>query len=70
MVTKEQAITARHFEHVKHKGSDKQPVRCRAMGQCQTWVTRPNEFKLPVKHGMYNSFYITQDNAHEWISVS
>ena len=66
MITKEQALTARHFEHVTLKGSDGQPVRCRAMGKCQTWKTRPNEFKLPVKYGLYQSFYITQDNAGEW----
>lgn len=66
MVTKEQAMTARYFEHIKSKGSDKQPHRCRASGKCQTWKTRPLEFKLPVKFGLYQSFYITHENAHEW----
>ena len=66
MITKSQAQTLRHFEHVTLKGSDGKPVRCRAMGACKTWKTRPNEFKLPVKYGLYQSFYITQDNAGEW----
>ena len=66
MVTKDQAQTVRNFEHVTLKGSDKLPVRCRAMGKCQVWKTRPNDFKLPVKHGLYQSFYITQDNADQW----
>lgn len=66
MVTKEQAQSARNFTHITLIGSDKLPVRCRAMGKCQTWKTRPNEFKLPVKHGLYQSFYITQDNADQW----
>ncbi len=66
MITKNDALTVRHFEHVTMKGSDGKPVRCRAMGKCQVWKTRPNEFKLPVKYGLYQSFYITQDNAHEW----
>ena len=66
MVTKEQAQISRNFNHVTLKGSDNLPVRCRAMGQCKTWKTRPNEFKLPVKHGLYQSFYITQDNADDW----
>lgn len=70
MITKTEALTARHFEHVKNKGSDKQPVRCRAMGKCQVWKTRPNDFSLPVKHGLRNSFYITNANAHEWIVAS
>ena len=66
MITKQQALTARNFTHVTAKGSDKQPLRARATGKCQTWKTRPAEFKLPVKHGMYNSFYITDENAAEW----
>ena len=70
MVTKDQAMTARNFEHVSLKGGDKYPVRCRAMGKCQTWKTRPLEFKLPVKHGLYQSFYITQDNAADWSVAS
>ena len=66
MITKEQAQTVRNFEHTTLKGSDKQPIRCRAMGKCKTWKTRPNEFKLPVKYGLYQSFYITQSNASDW----
>lgn len=66
MITKTDATIKRNFEHVTLKGSDGQPVRCRAMGKCQTWKTRPDEFKLPVKHGLYQSFYITHDNAGEW----
>jgi hypothetical protein len=66
MVTKEQAQTARNFEHITLKGSDKLPVRCRANGVCKVWKTRPNEFKLPVKYGLYQYFYITPENANEW----
>lgn len=66
MITKDEAMTAQHFEHYKAKNADGTALRCRAMGACKTWKTRPTEFKLPVKYGMYNSFYITQDNAHEW----
>lgn len=39
---------------------------CRPSGKCHTWVTRPTEFKLPVKHGMYDNSYITQDNAADF----
>ena len=66
MVTKEQAQTVRNFEHITLKGRDNLPVRCRSNGKCQVWKTRPNEFKLPVKYGLYQYFYITQDNANEW----
>ena len=67
MITKAQAIAAQHFAHVTLKGSDKQPIRCRATGKCQIWKTRPDDFKLPVKFGMYNSFYITPANAADWV---
>ena len=36
----------------------------RANGKCQTWKTRPNEFKLPIKHGLHEYGYITHENAH------
>lgn len=66
MVTKEQAMTARNFEHETARAKDGKPLKCRASGKCQTWKTRPLEFKLPVKYGLYQSFYITEKNAHEW----
>ena len=67
MITKQDAMTAKNFKHVSLKDSSGQPARCRASGACQTWKTRPEEFKLPVKHGLYQSFYLTQDNAAQWI---
>lgn len=69
MITKEIAMTARNFEHTTVKNKDGTPARCRATGKCKVWKTRPNDFKLPVKHGLYDSFYITNDNASEWCVV-
>lgn len=69
MVTKEQALTARYFEHATLKNADKTPVRARANGKCQTWKTRPEAFKLPVKYGLKQCFYITEANAAEWSVV-
>ena len=66
MISKAEATITRHFVHVSLKDSRGNPVACRASGKCKTWVTRPDEFKLPCKYGMYTSFYITHDNAHEW----
>jgi hypothetical protein len=69
MLTKEQAVALRHgatLEHVRTKNADGTPARCRVTGKCQTWKTRPGDFKLPVKHGMYDSFYITPANADVW----
>jgi hypothetical protein len=66
MITKEQAMTHSRFHHVSMKNADGTPVRCRANGACKTWVTRPDDFRLPVKHGLRDFFYITPSNAGEW----
>ena len=58
MVTKEQAINGRNFVMRYH---DK---NYRANGKCITWKTRPDDFKLPVKHGLYSYGYITHENAY------
>jgi hypothetical protein len=36
----------------------------RANGKCKTWITRPEEFKLPIKYGLYTYGYLTNANAH------
>lgn len=74
MITKLQAMTHRgEFWHMTLEGADGKPVRCRVSGACKTWKTRPNDFRLPVKHGLKQSFYITnvddgiqQVNNHQW----
>ncbi len=47
-------------------GVDVRIVRVRPSGRCQTWKTRPNEFRLPVKYGLYESSAITHDNADQF----
>lgn len=66
MITKEQAMTARHFEHASFKNADGSPARCRANGRCQVWKKRPDDFRLPVKRGLREYGCITPLNAHEW----
>lgn len=67
MITYQQALTENNFEHVsKTNKSDKQPMRVRRTGKTKTWKTRPDEFQIPVKYGLYESGYITHDNAKEW----
>ena len=69
MITKQQAIDAdigHVFHHISIKNSSFEPVRCRKNGKVKVWKTRPEEFKMPVKHGLYDHFYITENNAGEW----
>lgn len=71
MITKEIAVNAQYgdeFHHVSIKNHDGTPARCRVTGRCKTWKTRPAEFRLPVKYGMYESFYLTHKNMEEWIA--
>jgi hypothetical protein len=65
----EQIKTLSHgdiLEHISVKNADGTPARCRVTGKLKLWKTRPEDFKLPVKHGLYESFYITPDNATDW----
>lgn len=66
MITEHQALTADRFEHVSARNADNTPMRARRSGATRVWKTRPGEFKIPVKHGLRNSGYITNENAAHW----
>jgi hypothetical protein len=40
------------------------PERWRTNGQLKTWKTRPDEFRQPIKHGLYDYSYIDEGNAY------
>lgn len=63
----EEYINANNFEHVNLKNRDGSPLRVRRSGKTQLWKTRPNEFKIPVKYGLYESTYITHENFDNWV---
>lgn len=69
MITKNDAMTAREFTfkivNPKHKRFG-EIAKCRRNGKTQTWKTRPNDFKIPVKYGLYEYFYITNENADQF----
>lgn len=69
MITKQIATSLRLGQTLYHcsaKNADGTRLRARVNGQCKVWVTRPDEWRLPVKHGLRDCFYITERNAHEW----
>ena len=39
-------------------------INWRANGKCKTWKRSPERFQLPIKHGLYNYSYITEENTH------
>jgi hypothetical protein len=55
-----------HFHSHIHKNADGTPVRVRVTGKCKTWKTRPDEFRLPFKYGLYQYGYIDEVNKDEW----
>lgn len=65
----EKYLQANNFEHVKLKNSDGSPMRYRRSGKNKLWKTRPNEFEIPVKRGLRDHGYITQDNFEEFKPV-
>lgn len=71
-ITRENAEAVRTFyahtadDRARAKPNTSRIISVRAMGAVKTWKTRPNDFRIPVKYGMYNSFYITQNNGGLW----
>jgi len=67
IVDADTAMTADTFYHrtKKYARSDR-PIEVRKMGATKRWVRQPEKFRVPVKFGMYDSFYIDNRNADEW----
>lgn len=67
MITREQALQLKHGDilyHIAHVNADGSPARWRVTGKVQTWKTRPDHFKIPVKNGLRHYSYVTHDEAH------
>jgi hypothetical protein len=77
MITRDEALNAREF----HCGECTRIIGPRGgvvthtevwrrNGKTQTWVTRPDEFSVPVRYGFTNNRrnygYITEDNAQHF----
>ena len=76
MVTKEQALNCRYFHYTGKRqckrvvgprgGVRENVVQVRANGQCKTWKRDPERFQLPIKYGLYEYSYITNENAADF----
>jgi len=64
-VTKEQALTHDRF-HYEPACSFHRTERWRRNGKTKVWKTRPAEFQVPVKYGLYGYGYITDVTAHQF----
>lgn len=76
MITKDEALTANEFHYTGKQqctattgtrgGVKLSYVKARRNGKTQTWKTRPDEFRVPVKHGLYEYGEITLSDAENW----
>ena len=64
MITRAQALTASRF-HENHEPAGK-IYEHRRNGSTQTWKTRPDEFRVPVKYGLRGYGAITELNADQF----
>jgi hypothetical protein len=72
MVTKDDCVNAGYRDTFRYLAGtysrSKDLKQVRVSGKCKTWKTRPDDFQLPVKYGMYESLYITPSNAAMFIT--
>jgi hypothetical protein len=76
MITKAEALTEREFHlgctrTVGPKGGvTHHALIWRRNGQTKTYKTRPEDFLVPVKFGLYQYGYITPANADQFVAGS
>ena len=66
MITIEQAKQLKHGDilyHVTQRNADGSAQRWRVNGAVKLWKTRPDEFKVPLKYGLYQYAYLDNDTA-------
>ena len=72
MITVKQAKKLKFGNIIYEKGqynADGTARRYKVNGKVQLWKTRPNDFKIPVKRGLYGFGYVVPSNA-EWFMLS
>ena len=52
--------------HKTVKNADGTPARARVNGNVKTWKRSPERVRVPMKRGLYEYFYITEENMHEF----
>lgn len=71
MIDKTAALTLKHGQILHHvtakQNNGKECLRVRVTGKVKTWKTQPDDFCIPVKHGLRDSGYITQENGQYWV---
>ncbi len=59
--------------HKKLKNADGTPLRGRVSGKVKTWKRDNKRVKVPMKHGLYDNFYLSDksdtmnENYQDWL---
>lgn len=67
-ITLKQAKALRHgdiIHHTKNKNGDGTPQRWRVSGKVKLWKRSPDRIQIPVKHGLYDNDYLTEDYLND-----
>jgi hypothetical protein len=73
-ITYQAALDCGRFYHRTERysgrgGKSGRPYEARRNGKTKTWVSRPGQFKIPIKIGLYQYGSIDNSNADEWSTV-
>ena len=49
-----------------YKNADGSVQRWRVSGKVKVWKTRPDDVRVPIKHGMYDNSYLTDTMLDEF----
>lgn len=66
MITKEMAENSMYRQEFWAKDHKGKVIRARVNGKCRVWKTKPGKFRLPMKFGLKDCFYIDEYNAGQW----
>jgi len=55
------------FYHRTERNRDGSAVRVRVTGMVKLWKRSPHAYRLPVKYGLRQSFYIHHNNSAVWL---
>ena len=53
-------------EHITVQNADGTPLRGRVNGKVKTWKRDDTRVQVPMKHGLYDYFYLTDANIQDW----
>lgn len=56
----------RHVYSDAYQNADGSPQVWKITGKPKTWKTRPNEFKIPIKRGLYEYGYLNEGNVQSF----